>query len=78
MYEDVIEEILENLDREPKASSYPKFSGEGYKSYKIEIKNFHKISKQDANRKVAFVDGGNADIISSSNFSLNLVNITYA
>ncbi len=73
MYEEVVKEILENLDKESIASTYPKFSGDGYKPYKIDIMNFHNIEKINSGKRIAFVDGGNAEIISSGNFSLNII-----
>src|SRR3989344_9488929 len=73
MYEEVVEEILENLDKEYITPSYPKFSGESYKPFKIDIKNFHNIEKTNSGKRIAFVDGGNAEIISSGNFSLNII-----
>jgi len=73
MYEEVIEKILESLDENLITAGYAKFSGDGYNPLKIYAKNFHKISKNESNKKMAFVDGGNADIISSANFSLSLI-----
>lgn len=78
MYDDVIEKILESIDENlVLTETYPKFSGEGYKAYKIDAKNFHEIYKLNTNEKIAFVDGGNAEIIGSANFSLNLIRIGY-
>ena len=78
MYEEVIEKILKSFDENLVAASYPKFSGEGYRAHKIDSRNFHEISKISSNKKIAFVDGGNAEIIASGNFSLNLIRIRYA
>jgi len=78
MYEEVIEKILKSFDENLVAASYPKFSGEGYRAHKIDSRNFHEISKISSNKKIAFVDGGNAEIIASGNFSLNLIRICYA
>jgi len=78
MYDEVIEKILKVLDESSITASYPKFSGEGYKVYKIDIKNFHEIIPSTANKKIAFVDGGNAEIIGSANFSLNMVRVCCA
>ena len=73
MYEEVVEEILKNLDKESITLAYPKFSGEEYKPCKIDIKNFHNIEKANSGKRIAFVDGGNAEIIGSGNFSLNII-----
>ena len=79
MYEEVIKKILESLDQKSLiAETYPNFSGDGYEPHKIDIKNFHEINKSDSNKIIAFVDGGNAEIIGSANFSLNLIRVAYA
>ena len=77
MYDEVVENILKFLDENLMAAAYPKFSGEGYKAHKIDAKNFHQINKTSSNKKIAFIDGGNAEIIASANFSLNLIRVCY-
>ena len=74
MYDEVVEKIFKSLDENLLTATYPKFSGE---AYKIDAKNFHKIEPIFSNKKIAFVDGGNAEIIYSANFSLNLVRVCY-
>ena len=79
MFDEVIDKILSTIDEnEIFTKTYPKFSGEGYRAYKIDIKNFHKIEKTISNKKIAFIDGGNAEIIGSANFSLNIIRTCYA
>lgn len=74
MFDEVIREILSAIGRKGASQeSYPKFSGEGYVAHRIDSKNFHEIGKFDSSKKIAFVDGGNAEIIGSANFSLNLL-----
>ena len=73
MYDEVVEKILESLGGNFLIASYPKFSGEGYRAHRIDAKNFHRIEKIDSGKKTAFVDGGNAEILGSANFSLNLM-----
>lgn len=75
MYEEIIEKILKSLDENLVTESYPKFSGGGYKAYKIDARNFHEINPLAANKKIAFVDAGNAEIIGSANFSLNILRV---
>ena len=78
MFDEVINKILESIDESSLLKeAYPKFSGEGYRAHKIDIKNFHEIKKLNSSRKIAFVDGGNAEIIGSANFSLNLIRVGY-
>ena len=44
MFDEVISKILESIDEKSiLTEAYPKFSGEGYRAHKIDIKNFHEI-----------------------------------
>ena len=75
MFDEIIEKILNTIDEKSVLTeTYPKFSGEGYRAHKIDIKNFYNIEKTISTKKIAFIDGGNAEIIGSANFSLNLFN----
>ena len=74
MYEEVIKKILESID-EKALAKLPKFSGEGYKPCKIDLRNFHQIRRAKNEGKIAFVDAGNAEIIGSANFSLSLIRV---
>lgn len=79
MYDEVIKKILELIgENSILQETFPKFSGEGYRAYKIDAKNFHEIRQPDKNKRIAFIDGGNAEIIGSANFSLNLIRVCYA
>src|SRR3989338_1996858 len=79
MFDEVIAKIIESIDEKSIfTETYPKFSGEGYRAHKIDAKNFHKIEKSAKIKKTAFVDGGNAEIIGTANFSLNLIKTGYA
>ncbi len=78
MHEDIIKKILESIDQKSIfTETYPKFSGQGYRAHKIEAKNFHEIKIPDSNKRIAFIDGGNAEIIGSANFSLSLIRVCY-
>ncbi|MBI4143254.1 DNA double-strand break repair nuclease NurA [Candidatus Woesearchaeota archaeon] len=77
MFDEAVEKILKSLDESVMTAGYPKFSGKGYRAYRIDAKNFHEIKKEESGRKTAFVDGGNAEIISSASFSLNVIRICY-
>ena len=56
MYDEVIKKILESIDESKiLTEAYPRFSGEGYRAHKIDIKNFHEIKKTVTNKKIAFV-----------------------
>ena len=72
MFDEVIDKILSTIDeKEVFTETYPKFSGEGYRAHRIDIKNFHKIEKTVSGKKIAFVDGGNAEIIGSANIAFS-------
>ena len=78
MFDEVIKKILESIDEKSLLTEmYPQFSGEGYRAYKIDIKNFHEVKKSNSGKRIAFVDGGNVEIIGSANFSLNLIRVCY-
>ena len=78
MYDEAVKKILESVDENSiLTEAYPKFSGEGYRAYKINVKNFREINPSNKNKKIAFIDGGNTEIIGSANFSLNLVRVCY-
>jgi len=78
MFDEVITKILESIDKKTvSVGIYPKFSGKGYQAHKIDVKNFHGIRKTSLGKRIAFVDGGNAEIIGSANFSLNLIRVCY-
>jgi len=55
-----------------------KFSDPNYEAFEFRRENFHSIKGLDKINKIAFVDGGNAEIIKSSNFSLNLIRVYYS
>ena len=79
MYDEIIKKILESVDESKiLTETYPKFSGEGYRAHRIDAKNFHEINLLNSGKRIAFVDGGNAEIIGSANFSLSLIRICYA
>ncbi len=78
MFGKIVEKILKSIDDKPDISGMrPKFSGDGYRAHKIDAVNFHPIKKSDSCRKIAFVDGGNAQILGSGNFSLSLIKACY-
>lgn len=53
------------------------FSDPNYKPFNFDKNNFKEIKNIDSSRKIAFIDGGSAEIIKSSNFSLNLIRVYY-
>ena len=53
------------------------FSDQNYIPFPFDIKNFQLIENSASSSKIAFVDGGSAEIIKSSNFSLSLIRAYY-
>ncbi len=54
----------------------PRFHDPSYIAKPLTKENFHPLS--EGSMKIAFIDGGNAEIFSSPTFSLNLVRICYS
>ena len=57
--------------------NYIQFSNPVYKPVNFDKNNFKKIRNIESENKIAFIDGGSAEIIKSSNFSLNLIRVYY-
>jgi len=57
--------------------SYAQFNNFNYKPIKLDESNFKPLETIDSNKKIAFLDGGNAEIIASPNFSLQFIRIYY-
>jgi hypothetical protein len=57
--------------------NHVQFSDPNYKPFNFDKKNFHLIENSTSDNKIAFIDGGSAEIIKSSNFSLNLIRVYY-
>lgn len=74
---DIINKIIDSLNIEETDDSMPYFSDKNYKPFKIEKNNFHKIEEIDSNKQIAFIDGGNVEIIKSASFSLQLIRVFY-
>ena len=79
MNKELIGKIKEKMSRNifQYKDSYPKFSNPSYKAFKISENNFHSFEEKNSEKKIAFVDGGNLEIVSSANLSLNLIRAYY-
>lgn len=69
------EEINKNLSQGN--DSYPKFSNSSYKPFKISKDNFYNFEEKNYERKIAFIDGGNIELIDTANLSLSLIRTYY-
>lgn len=75
LFEKISNELIETKANEPY------FSDKSYQPVKISTDNFHPISCSincSAKRKIAYIDGGNIEIIGNNNFSLQLMRIYYS
>ena len=78
MQKEIIERIISSLDQSLKEKGeYVQFNDPSYKPIRISKENFHKIKGTQPNNNVAFVDGGNAEILKAPNFSLQLIRVAY-
>ncbi len=51
------------------------FSSDSYKTFGFSRENFHYLRSEASKKKVAFIDGGEAQVISSVDFSLSFVRV---
>ena len=78
MDNDIFDSILDSLDDSLKDNgSYVDFGNNGYKAIEFSKDNFSDIPNIDSSRKIVFIDGGNQEIISAPNFSVQLVRVYY-
>ncbi len=47
------------------------------KAVEVSKQNFHKIEPVISDKKIAFIDGGNAELISAPNFSVHFIRLAY-
>jgi len=75
-YDKIISLVKYNISKSN--DSYVQFSDPSYKPINFSDKNFKQIEEIQLNNKIAFIDGGSAEILKSSNFSLNLIRVCYS
>ncbi len=51
------------------------FPEKGYECFPISKENFHSFKSAVSERKIAFIDGGNAEILKAPNFSLHFIRV---
>ena len=77
MFKKIAEALLRNANN-PVDGEMAFFRDDRYTPFPINAKNFHEIRNKDSLiKKIAFVDGGNAEIVSIPNLSLQIIR-TYA
>ena len=75
IYDQIIDLIKNNISTIN--DNHVQFSSPDYNTINFNKNNFKIIKSTDSNKKIAFIDGGSAEIIKSSNFSLNLIRVYY-
>ena len=75
IYDQIISLVKNNISNI--GDNYVQFSDSNYKSFNFDKNNFQEIKNSESKNKVAFIDGGSAEIIKSPNFSLNLIRVYY-
>lgn len=70
----IINSLNNNLENK---GTHAQFNNPDYKPKKIDKTNFHEIKNTDSNQKIAFIDGGNTELLKAPNFSLQLIRIHY-
>src|SRR3989344_4047417 len=71
MEKEVIKNIIDELN------IIASFSDDKINGIKIDETNFKKINNKSITKRICFDDGGNQEIVGSSNFSLQLIRIYY-
>lgn len=75
----IIENIINSLNNSlTEKGEYVQFNDPSYEPVKINKENFHEIKNIESNKKIAFIDGGNTEILKAPNFSLQLVRMYHA
>jgi hypothetical protein len=74
MFGDVLDRLIEDLDSYVGETDLgnPFFSGSGYKAYPFNVENFREIKSIESGRRMAFIDGGNQEVVGAPNFSVQI------
>lgn len=72
MSAEIARKLIENLDKniEEQDLGCPHFIGLGYDISPLSKENFRSIKQLESSRKIAFLDGGNQEILGAPNFSV--------
>lgn len=75
---DIIKDVITDLKLNLRASgTIPILENKDYVPIEISKSNFHLIQDIDIKKKIAFIDGGNAELIKAPNFSIHLIRLFY-
>jgi hypothetical protein len=78
MEKEILKNIVDELNVSLKEKGkFIKLSLDDYNPVEISKEHFHEIEDVSYGNKIAFVDGGNAEILKAANFSLQLIRVYY-
>lgn len=74
MLGDVVRRLIADLDNHVAETSLgdPFLSGHSYRAHALDAVNFNQIRTTESRSRIAFVDGGNQELIGAPNFSVQL------
>jgi hypothetical protein len=76
MEKEMINNIITSLNNSlEEKGTHIQFNDSSYKPIKLSKENFHEIKTIKSNQRIAFIDGGNTEILKAPNFSLQLIRI---
>ncbi|MFH1642738.1 MAG: DNA double-strand break repair nuclease NurA [Nanoarchaeota archaeon] len=74
--EDIQNEIIKALEASlSEKSNYAQFNNHNYKPAQLSKDNFYNIGNVKTTKRIAFIDGGNSEILNAANFSLQIIRI---
>ncbi len=76
---DILRKIVKKLDERVKESRLgtPFFSSSHYNPHQLNPSNFFPVNNVESNRRMAFIDGGNQEIVGAPNFSIQINRIYF-
>lgn len=73
-----VEKLKRNIKKEQQKDLKLIINNKSYSSIPISDKNYYSIERKSSQKRFAFIDGGNQNIYSDSNFSLDAIRVYYS
>jgi len=78
MHKEIIEKLTKAISSTiEEKGEYADMGDKRYNPIKISTENFHRIEESESNKSIAFIDGGNLELVRAPNFSLQLIRVYY-
>ena len=78
MHKEIIEKLTKAISHAiEEKGEYADFGDKRYKPVKICAENFHNIEEKESSKSIAFIDGGNLELVRAPNFSLQFIRVYY-